>query len=298
MWLLVVRLLQTSILTFFETAKTQAAFGMCVCLLSTAVHSAALPFHSHSDHVVSVAATWSLFLWMFAVLLMSVDVLTWFPEVVIGTALVIAAASVVVYVAYCAAVANYKDDDGSQEAHARNESGAPQEGGAPRGGDAPRDGALWTRHFDEATQRHYYHSERRSTWTSPVHLAESDELRTQGRQEQGHPEWTAHEDPATNVTYYHSERHRRTTWTAPDELGAVQARRESDSDVPVFFADMFQHRPRADDGDTEDAHEHASETEFEMEDVHEGGRPTFAPVGNPLHDEEVLATRPAARESL
>lgn len=98
----VIRLLQTAAITFFETAKAQAAFGTLVCMLSLAVHIQTMPYFAYSDHLVAIAATLCAFLWMYTMLLLSTEVLISFPGALIGMSLVVSAVGVVLLIAYYA----------------------------------------------------------------------------------------------------------------------------------------------------------------------------------------------------
>ena len=96
-----VRLLQTSLLTFFNTPKVQAAFASMVALCMISVQRELRPFVSRSDNLVALLALWCLFIWMSGLLLIRARVLDRVAPALTGTILVLVPCGLVGTSVYC-----------------------------------------------------------------------------------------------------------------------------------------------------------------------------------------------------
>ena len=93
-FLLVVRLLQTSLMVLFPAQHIQAAFSSSISLVAIFVERELSPYRRPSDNRTAICARWLVFLWSFGLLLRLVHVLGSFPSVFVGLVLVIATVTV------------------------------------------------------------------------------------------------------------------------------------------------------------------------------------------------------------
>jgi hypothetical protein len=85
---LVIRILQTSVLSFYSRTCVQATFATTFTLVAMCVQSQHPPYLKESDSLVSYYSTWILFMWLHTLLLIEFGVLDVIPRVLIGTVLV------------------------------------------------------------------------------------------------------------------------------------------------------------------------------------------------------------------
>jgi hypothetical protein len=101
-FLIFVRLLETSVLVFFHKRSTKATFATLVAVLSLSVLQKYQPWLKDSDDLVAQVATWNLFFWLFA--LQAHDALSAVHDLVWGVPLVLSALYLVYYtIKMCAA---------------------------------------------------------------------------------------------------------------------------------------------------------------------------------------------------
>ena len=93
-FLLIIRLLQTSLMVLFPAQHIQAAFSSSISLVAFFVERELSPYRRSSDNRTGVCARWLVFLWSFGLLLRLVHVLGTFPSVLVGLVLVVATLAV------------------------------------------------------------------------------------------------------------------------------------------------------------------------------------------------------------
>ena len=93
-FLLVIRLLQTSLMVLFPEQHIQAAFCSSISLVGICVEHELRPYRRSSDNRTAVCARWLVFIWSFGLLLRLVHVLGSFPSVLVGLVLVFATLAV------------------------------------------------------------------------------------------------------------------------------------------------------------------------------------------------------------
>ena len=96
-FLLVTRLLQTSLMVLFPEQRTQSAFASVVSLTSIVVERELSPYRRSTDNQIAVLARWLVFMWTFGLLLRLVHVLGSFPSVLVGVTLVLASVGIIVW---------------------------------------------------------------------------------------------------------------------------------------------------------------------------------------------------------
>ena len=96
-FLLITRLLQTSLMVLFPEQRTQSAFASVVSLTSIVVERELSPYRRSSDNQIAVLARWLVFLWTFGLLLRLVHVLGSFPSVLVGATLVLASVGIIIW---------------------------------------------------------------------------------------------------------------------------------------------------------------------------------------------------------
>ena len=103
-FLLVVRLMQTSMLTFFERVSVQAALGTVLCVVSLEIQHIYQPFRSPSDDRLGIAVTWCLLVWMFGLMMIESGVVSLFNKHLVGTFMVLTACGACIYAIWLANV--------------------------------------------------------------------------------------------------------------------------------------------------------------------------------------------------
>ena len=108
---LLVRLLQTSLLTFFSSPNVQCTFAAMVALVSVVIQRELEPYRIQSDGLVAMVAQWVIFLWLSGLLLLRVGVLSSLPPLLVGTLLILTALGVLCV----AGISAYKEGKRSKE---------------------------------------------------------------------------------------------------------------------------------------------------------------------------------------
>ena len=88
-YLLCIRLLQTSVLIFFNAPKVQAAFSAMVAFIAFCIQRELGPCVKKSDNAVHALAEFTLFCWLIALLFIHDGVLHRVPELLTGTILLL-----------------------------------------------------------------------------------------------------------------------------------------------------------------------------------------------------------------
>ena len=57
------RLLETSVLVFFEGKHVRVVFAIVIVMISIVVHREAEPYRQPSDNALAYVSQWALFLW-------------------------------------------------------------------------------------------------------------------------------------------------------------------------------------------------------------------------------------------
>ena len=83
-FLVVVRLLQTSLAVFFRDQTILTTYATCTALLAICVQRELKPYRRNTDNTVALLASWLVFCWCFVMQMYVVGALDWLPVVVVG----------------------------------------------------------------------------------------------------------------------------------------------------------------------------------------------------------------------
>lgn len=92
---LVVRLLETSVLLFFDGKDVRVAFALIMVFISINFNRELMPYRTESDNVVAYLAQWILCLWFFTMNLIHLGVAQKMPTELLGGVLIVTALAVV-----------------------------------------------------------------------------------------------------------------------------------------------------------------------------------------------------------
>ena len=131
-YLILIRLLQTSLLVLFPDRMTKAAVGTLVAVISLTIAQREKPWLRDSDDKVAEVASWVVFAWLFALLVY--DSLVNLPPVVFGLPLVLSAGFLVAFTIR-ACYKDYKSLEKEIEQEIEDGTAAENGGGDGTGGD-------------------------------------------------------------------------------------------------------------------------------------------------------------------